>query len=310
MKILILNYHRVLPKDHIDPETFDFQMQTLKKKFTPLTLDDVLAVQKGEKKFKGKGFAVTFDDGWADNFIYAYPILKKYGIPATIFASTNLIAPSENVRTELTEAKGVSEAILEVVKDGTSQSFLTWSEVGAMKDFVNIESHGETHARHFSSEKKVGVAKFPLGPHESHLLLSGISISEGDALYESSSVLASRRYDVKKNELESEGASEERIWRELDNSIKKISAYTGRTSRHLAWPFGEWSEMGLRVAKKIGFEACYTTTQGWTRVSDNPLSLKRFSPPKNHHLFKVATHGSCGMSLYLAILHIVRMFRK
>jgi peptidoglycan/xylan/chitin deacetylase (PgdA/CDA1 family) len=148
MKIIVLNYHRVFPGHHISPETFEWQIKKLKSKFQPLTLEEAVEFARENLKLERNGFAVTFDDGWADNFIYAYPILKKHGVPATIFAPTSfisnaLMAPRKEFR------NNYSEAMNEVLETGHSYEFLTWEEIRQMNPLVTIESHGHRHI-HFT----------------------------------------------------------------------------------------------------------------------------------------------------------------
>ena len=95
---VILNYHRVLPSNRIDnslvnisvsTNNFIHQLNYLKNNFDIISLDDLLSHLKSKSnEFK---IAITFDDGYSDNLIYAYPILEKFKAPATIYIITKFI---------------------------------------------------------------------------------------------------------------------------------------------------------------------------------------------------------------------------
>lgn len=98
---LILAYHRILPNAstmlHDEPgvavtvDTFEAQMDFLRANFVPVALRDIAeSVANGRSSLRG-AFAVTFDDAWAD-IANAVPILRRFGIPATVFASAADIA--------------------------------------------------------------------------------------------------------------------------------------------------------------------------------------------------------------------------
>lgn len=95
-KLLILNYHRVQDKNNvffmsdIDHYTFNWQMHIISQYLTPIDLTDAVLKLENNKLLAGS-IAVTFDDGYKDNFSDALPILKKMGVPATFFIATGFL---------------------------------------------------------------------------------------------------------------------------------------------------------------------------------------------------------------------------
>ena len=95
----ILMYHSINPVSNqeykaliVAPENFKRQMEFLKSnKYNVISLDKLADILNSKKKIPGKTVCITFDDGYEDNYKYAYPVLKRLNIPATIFVMTNSI---------------------------------------------------------------------------------------------------------------------------------------------------------------------------------------------------------------------------
>lgn len=102
-RVVILTYHRVVSDDmvrtdHIQPgmyvrvKTFEAHVAYLRKHFVVLALDDIVKRWRADQLDADKAYCViTFDDGWQDNYQYAFPVLQQYGLPATIFLATDYI---------------------------------------------------------------------------------------------------------------------------------------------------------------------------------------------------------------------------
>lgn len=102
-KVICLMYHRVLrqadlDRYHVQPgmyvrdDIFDQHIIYLKKHFRILSCAELLALWQGRSWDPEQRYCViTFDDGWLDNYLHAYPVLRKYDAPATIFLPTGLI---------------------------------------------------------------------------------------------------------------------------------------------------------------------------------------------------------------------------
>lgn len=86
----ILMYHSVEPGEatgmNISPDRFERQLRQLQKRgYTSTTLSEL-----SNPSTYRKTVAITFDDGFRNNYSYAFPLLKKYGFKATIFLSPEI----------------------------------------------------------------------------------------------------------------------------------------------------------------------------------------------------------------------------
>ncbi len=88
---VILMYHSIAANDRpftVVPEAFEKQMRWLKESgFNIVSLDE-LARYRAAGNIPQKTLAITFDDGYEDNYTNAFPVLQRYGIPAAIFITT------------------------------------------------------------------------------------------------------------------------------------------------------------------------------------------------------------------------------
>jgi peptidoglycan/xylan/chitin deacetylase (PgdA/CDA1 family) len=129
-QVLIFCYHRLVdkiryPGTEITPAAFEAQMKELKDKgITVISMQDLLAWKRSEKNIPPRSAVITFDDGWKSQYEVAWPIMKKYGYPFTMFIYT------EGVRGG---TLGGGEAI-------------TWEQLADMRDNgVDIQAHTATH---------------------------------------------------------------------------------------------------------------------------------------------------------------------
>lgn len=163
----VIMYHSIdrndkITKLSVSPENFERQMAFLKKHgYNVVTLDEMAGYIKSGKRPPNKTLAITFDDGFYNNYEYAYPVLKKYGIPAAIFVITDNIG---------------------------QPGWLGWKEIKEMSDsgLITIGSHTVKHGwlpatgtKQLRSELKdskelieknigreVGLFCYPLGAHD------------------------------------------------------------------------------------------------------------------------------------------------
>ena len=139
--VMVLCYHRLeekpRPKDPLamTPQEFEKQMQALKdNNFSVIPMQDFLAWRRGDKNIPAKCAVVTIDDGYVSGYDTAWPILKKFGYPFTMFVYVNYI--------------------------GSGGKSVSWDQLAEMRDAgVDIESHTYSHADLHSPNDRTAVDK-------------------------------------------------------------------------------------------------------------------------------------------------------
>jgi peptidoglycan/xylan/chitin deacetylase (PgdA/CDA1 family) len=100
LSIPILLYHMIdsLPSDarlrgpYTPPARFARQIAFLKRQGTVFyTASELIEYFRENGSFPPNGLAITFDDGWKDNYEKAFPILRRYGVKATIFLVSSCV---------------------------------------------------------------------------------------------------------------------------------------------------------------------------------------------------------------------------
>lgn len=105
LHVPVLMYHHIQPESvaktlgqtalTVDDGIFDTQMQYLSQNgYTTLFANDFINALISKQSLPAKSVVITIDDGYEDNYIYALPILQKYGIKANIMIATGLMGNS------------------------------------------------------------------------------------------------------------------------------------------------------------------------------------------------------------------------
>ena len=131
-------------------DIFEKKISSFKKLgFNSVFWQDVYDHMSGRKSLPDNSILLTFDDGYLDNWVNVFPILKKYDMKGTIFVSPDFVDPSEQLRPTLDDLRGghIPE------QDLTTAGFLSWAEMREMEKsgVVDIQSHAMTHTWYFSS---------------------------------------------------------------------------------------------------------------------------------------------------------------
>jgi peptidoglycan/xylan/chitin deacetylase (PgdA/CDA1 family) len=149
---VVLCYHRVLPRPAesqlspytVTPRQFREQMSLLAAEgFRSLTLDDFRAAATGTRELPPRSVLVTFDDGFADIYLNAWPITRESGITLNLFLCTGLVAGEHVAGLGQSDGSADQRELTDLWRP------LTWGEVREMSQSgVGLGFHSHTHRNH------------------------------------------------------------------------------------------------------------------------------------------------------------------
>ncbi len=160
--IPILMYHHVNPEGNalnVRPDLFEKQIRYLSEKgYRTVGVQELIELLGGGSMPAGKPVMLTFDDGWLDNWFYAFPVLKRYSMKAVIFVVTSWIPEIELRKNPVVLPR--HRECMEGVREGkTDDLIISWSEIREMHSSGLIEIGSHTHNHHRWADDELGLTR-------------------------------------------------------------------------------------------------------------------------------------------------------
>jgi len=138
-KINVLMYHHIQDEETakkngqmkltVTPDFFRKHLQYLKdNQYNVINITDLKKFFNNGESLPNKPVLITIDDGYKDNYEFAYPILKEFGVKATIFVATGLL---------------------------NNPGYMTWDDLNQMKDLVYFANHTWSHQGSNGTKEKL-----------------------------------------------------------------------------------------------------------------------------------------------------------
>lgn len=292
---VVLMYHRIIddraedhlyknPSVHHGVRDFEREMAFLSRWLRVASMDEIARRVHNGRPFPEPCAAVTFDDGYRDNHDLAWPILKRYGLPATIYLTTDLVGTGKrtwfdrieyallttrektvllprlfgDAPIDIADAEGKRRAnaliskALKRVDEKEKRALLD-----ALFRSLKVEENGEhlpsRRMLNWDEVRRMSRGGVAFGAHTaSHPILTRMPVEEAK--------------------------------REIRSSKRILERETGRGVRHFAFPNGmrdDFSEELKDFCREEGFETIAAAEHGFVDAASDPWFLRRFSanPP-------------------------------
>lgn len=297
-RLIIFNYHRIKPNNNFsnpfDGDIFDTtvsqfeeQIKWLKQNARILSENELIDILETKRVPSGLSVLITFDDGYIDNYTLAYPVLKKFNVPAIFFIPTNLIN---------TRQVGWWDIIAYLIKN-TKKPYITFEdkkfflqeERGKAISFFNNKmklENGEMTAnllKNLAEACKVDIPDF--AKQDSQLMtwdqikeLSRNNISIGSHTH-THRPLSTLSLEAQKEEMT---LSKEILEREIEQNISSI-----------AYPVGghqHFTQESCNIAEQSGYKLGFsynTSINSWRTI--HPFNIRRiYIPPTDSILLSIS----------------------
>lgn len=301
-RTIMMMYHQVFPfKDDllttcwgsiVPPEAFERQIQYLTRNYEILSFSQLSSLLKKGDSLPRKSAVITFDDGYQNNFLYAYPILRRYDVPATIFITTGYVGREESPFSLLyainfTNLKnlsltGIEGGLINITSEPFSltsplerwRAFLAiWNELGKLprekakvvvEEIIALcdvkESSPRARMLNWEEMKEMEEGKIEFGAHTvHHPHLTILPLEE--------------------------------VRREIFESKRELEGRLGKPVNFFAYPYGEFNETVKKIVKDAGFTCAVTMQKKWISPLDNPYELGRIAPSDDFYIFQAKIAG-------------------
>lgn len=285
-RLLILCYHGVSLEDehqwrpalYLRPQILEQRLESLRAmRCSVLPLAEALQRVKAHD-LPPRSVAVTFDDGTYDFYRQAYPLLKKYAIPVTVYQTTYYSEnplPVFNLICSYMLWKRRSEKLNPVPELGLKEPMDLSTELGRHR-VVRCLVEGAERDNLTGREKNGIASRLAQALGVDYVALTGKRILQLMNAQEIAEV-ADAGVDVQLHTHRHRTPDDESLFRrEIDDNRQRIESLTSRSPRHFCYPSGVYRQDFVSWLEKDGVLSATTCDAGLVHTGDNPFLLARF----------------------------------
>jgi len=264
----------------VSPDTLRMHLTTLKQYINFIHLSDWLARKNSGAELPKRACAITFDDGWADNYDFAFPILRELDVPATIFLVADMINTNKQFWPERL-AKLMSNIALHHPNQW-SLSELDWLKTPTTRyQFTTIPPTQEELSEIIANAKILPDQEIHARIDEIELALqlpaknSAPSLLSWQQLSEmtSTGLINAGSHTCSHIRLNSSNSSTSLEY-EIISSKQKIEKQTGLAVTTFCYPNGDYSAEAQSLVQK-NYEGAVSTQSGWNSTKSDSYLLHR-----------------------------------
>jgi peptidoglycan/xylan/chitin deacetylase (PgdA/CDA1 family) len=236
--------------------------QVIEAGFDPVSLDEAHDRMRRPRVASRPFVCFTFDDGYKDNKVYAYPILKRHGVPFTVYVPTDYPDGEGELWWLVLEEVVRAAPEVTVRMDGSVRSFACATVSEKYDAFHQIywwlRSSPEFRARALVRELAGGLGI------DWRDLCRRLVMSWDEIRELASDPLVTIGAHTQRH-LALAGLEEGVLRAEMEGSLRRIEHEIGRPCRHFSYPYGDARSAGERefaAAAELGVKTAVTTRKG------------------------------------------------
>jgi len=264
---------------------FERQMEMIAKGFNAVSMDDIASFLKGARNLPPRAVAITFDDGYKDNFRFAAPILNRFGIRGTFYVLVDAVDRSKApwyclLRHAFWTARNPkwTDPAIGTVHDLTDSR----ARDAAFLDAAGICSKSSAAARDELVQNATRSLDPEPFPGERDLMMTW---DDARTLVKSGHIVGSHTMTHPNVAHVSEADARS----ELTDSKLKLEKELGEPVTHFSYPHPalnpQWNETTLKITEELGYATAVTTTSGAVRAGARALAISRTYIPREESDF-------------------------
>ena len=269
------NYNR----KHIDSKYFREILTELKNSGNPVSMNDIVAADKSGEKLPANTFAISFDDGFENNFSVAAPILAELEIPAVFYITTDFVETGACSWIDVIE-NGFEKIFDQEIKVALDGNEITAKTTKQKIDLLNeirkfVKGSQETDPYEFAADvlEQLEINELTLDPDlDKKMNWDDVRDLQNDKLFTIGGHSQSHR------SLGFLGTEE--LKDEINGSLDIIREHIEKDMRHYSYPEGQerdYSEECIQLLKNRGIVCSPSAIHGVNNQGEDLFHLKRIS---------------------------------